>query len=220
MSASPAMPNPAAPRLKTQWFRHGDCRGAAQQASAAAFAVWRIARHTLDRTRHAAFDVEIGPPYFAFLREVLAFLVAIADRIAHARLAAPQRVEFTNALVRHVARILQDSEDDLLAPPTWGQPSYGDTFIDLVNQLAIHYAEFGADPGTPVRAGSFEPDFAFLRYLGHRLESALPPKDRRWVQDQMIAVQGPEAVAMLQRVLADLFDPPQRPPRREGTSGE
>ena len=42
----------------------------------------------------------------------------------------------------------------------------------------------------------------------------------RWVQAQVIAVQAPEAVAMLQRSLADLFDPPARKPRRESATGE
>lgn len=215
-----ALPMPPAPRLKTQWFRHGDARGAAQQASAAAFIVWRVARHTLDRTRHAGFGVDIGEPYFRFLREVLAFLVAVADRIAHRRLDEGQRVAFTGAMVHHLARILQDSQDDLMGAAPAGTPSHGDSFIDLVNELADHYAEFGADRTAAAVAGGFEPDFAFLRYLGCRLEPALPPPERRWVQDQIIAVQAPEAVAMLQRSLADLFDPPKRPPRRAGVSGD
>ena len=179
-----------------------------------------MARHTLDRTRHAGFDVEVGRPYFGFLREVLAFLVAIADRVAHARLPPEQRVEFTGAMVRHLARILQDSEDDLIGPAQPGQPSNGDSFIDLVNELSTHYAEFGADPEATPRPGAFEPGFAFLRYLGHRLEPLLPPKDHRWVQDQVISVQAPEAIAMLQRSLSDLFDPPVRAARRAGLTGE
>ncbi len=209
MSSAMALPNPPTPRLKTQWFRHGGARGAAQQASAAAFIVWRIARHTLDRTRHAGFDVQIGRPYFEFLREVLAFLVAVADRIAHARLDAAARVEFTGAMVHHLARILQDSEDDLVGPAPEGRPSHAATFIDLVNERAGDYAEFGAEPG-----------FAFVRYLGHRLEGVLPAKDHRWVQDHVVTIEGPEAITMLQRSLADLFDPPKRRPRREATTGE
>ncbi len=209
---------PAAPRLKTHWFRHGASRGAEQQASAAAFIVWRVARHTLDRTRHAGFSVEIGEPYFRFLREVLVFLVALADRIAHARLEPQQRVGFTTALVHHLARILQDSEDDLIGAAPPGQPGHGERFIDLVNELAAHYAEFGADP--TAAAGGFHPDFAFLRYLGTRLEPALPPQDRRWIVDQVIDVQAPEAAAMLRQSLADLFDPPARARRPASVSGD
>jgi hypothetical protein len=211
----PALPLPPTPRLKTHWFRHGGERAASQQASAAAFIVWRIARHTLDRTRHAGFAVEVGPPYFAFLREVLVFLVAVADRIAHAGLESQARREFMVALVHHLARILVDSEDDLIGPAPPGQPSHGDSFVDLVNEVAAHYAEFGGDRTLP--AAGFTPDFAFLRYLGTRLEPALPPEDRRWIVDQAIDVQAPEAVGMLQQSLRDLFDPPARRARRAAT---
>ena len=214
------LPTPPTPRLKTRWFRHGASRGAAQQASAAAFIVWRVARHTLERTRHAGFAVEVGPPYFQFLREVLAFLVAIADRIAFARLEPQAREEFTGALVHHLARILQDSEDDLIGPAAPGQPSHGESFIDLVNELAGHYAEFGADPTIQSAPGAFAPGFAFLRYLGTRLEPTLPPEDRRWILDQVMAVQAPEAVAMLQQSLRELFEPPARTPRRAAMTGD
>ena len=215
-----ALPTPPAPRLKTQWFRHGDSRGMEQQASAAAFMVWRIARHALDRTRHAGYDVEIGAPYFRFLREMLAFLVAVADRIAHARLAPEQRMEFTSAMVHHLARILQDSADDLLGAAPAGQPSHAETFIDLVNELAAHYGEFGADPKVPAEPGDFTPDFAFLRYLGHRLEATVPPHERRWVQDQVIACEAPDMAALLQKSLRDLFAPPVRRARRESATGD
>ncbi len=215
-----ALPTPPTPRLKTHWFRHGASRGAAQQASAAAFIVWRVARHTLDRTRHAGFAVEVGPPYFQFLREVLAFLVAISDRIAFARLEPAAREEFTAALVHHLARILQDSEDDLIGPAAPGRPSHGDSFIDLVNELAGHYAEFGADPTVQCAPGGFAPGFAFLRYLGARLEPTLPPEDRRWILDQVMAVQAPEAVAMLQQSMRELFEPPARSSRRAALTGD
>lgn len=215
-----ALPTPPTPRLKTHWFRHGGSRDAAQQASAAAFIVWRVARHTLDRTRHAGFAVEVGLPYFRFLREVLAFLVAVADRVAYARLAPAERAEFTGALVHHLARILQDSEDDLIGAAPPGQAAHADSFIELVNELSEHYAEFDADPTAPASAG-FTPGFAFLRYLGTRLEPALPPADRRWILDQVMEVQAPEAVALLQRSLGDLFEPaPARASRRAAVSGD
>jgi len=215
-----AITPPPAPRLKSHWFRGGASKSAQQQASAAAFIVWRVARHTLDRMRRAGFDVEVGPPYFAFLREVLVFLVALADRIAYARQGAEGRIAFTAALVHHLARILQENEDDLLGPAPDGAPSNGDTFIDLVNEVTGHYAEFGADPTRADDGAGFHPDFAFVRYLGRRLEPALPEKDRRWVLDQVMAVEAPEAVAMVQRSLRDLFDPAATKARRPSTTGE
>lgn len=211
---------PPTPRLKSQWFRAGPAKSAEQQASAMAFIVWRVARHTLDRMRRAGFDVEVGTPYFAFLREVLVFLVAVTDRIAHARLDPAQRIAFTAAMVHHLARILQDNEDDLLGPAAPGEASHADTFIDLVNEVTSHYAEFGADPSVPADDTGFNPDFGFLRYLGRRLEPTLPEKDRRWVLDQAMAVEAPEAIAMMQRSMRDLFEPVARRARRSGTTGD
>ena len=104
-------------RLKTHWFKSEQPRSAAQTASAIAFTVWRVARAMIERMRKADFDIDVGPPYFAFMREVLVFLVAVADRIAHARQSAAQREAFTTALVVRVAELLDENESDLLGPP-------------------------------------------------------------------------------------------------------
>ena len=209
-------------RIKNQWFRSDAPKSAAEQASAMAFIVWRVAHQMLKRMRGADFDIDAGPPYFAFLREVLVFLIAVTDRIAFERMAPDDRQAFTVALVGHVARTLQENEDGLLGPPPAGRPSHADTFVDLVNEVVGHYAEFGADPAPPADAQScFHPDFAFVRYLGTRLEPTLPEKDRRWVLDQVMAVETPEALGIVQRSMRGLLDPPApRRPRRAALSGD
>ena len=106
MSTLPTM------RIKTRWFKSGETKSETEQAGAMAFIVWRVAQQMLKRMRGAQFDIDAGPQYFAFMREVLVFLVAVTDRIAHARLSAAGRAEFTVALVRHLARTLQESEDE------------------------------------------------------------------------------------------------------------
>jgi hypothetical protein len=212
-------PTPAL-RIKSRWFRAGADKSAAEQASAMAFIVFRVARSVLTRMRGAQFDIDAGRPYFDFLREVLVFLVTVTDRIAHARLPAEARAEFTVALVRHLARTLQENEDDLLGPTASGAASSTDTFIDLVNTLALHYAEFDADALAPDEGAGFHPGFAFVRYLGTRLEPTLPEKDRRWVLDQVMAIEAPEAVAVVQRSMRELFDPTPRRERRTTMSGE
>jgi hypothetical protein len=206
-------------RLKSTWFKPGADKTPAEQAGAMAFIVFRVGIQVLKRMRGADFDIDAGTPYFAFLREVLVFLIAVTDRMAAARLTPEARAEFTVALVRHVARTLQGNEDDLLGAAPTGTPSHADSFIDLVNELAQHYAEFGADPTAP-DDGHFHPDFAFVRYLGHRLEPTLPEKDRRWVLDQVMAAEAPEAVAQVQRAMHNLYDPTPRRARRSAVSGD
>ena len=86
--------------------------------------------------------------------------------------------------------------------------------------MTQHYAEFGAEPQAPDDGGGFHPDFAFVRYLGSRLEPTLPEKDRRWVIEQVMAAEAPEAVGIVQRSMRDLFDPAPRRARRSTMSGE
>lgn len=211
---------PPAIRIKNRWFGDAAAKSAAEQASAMAFIVWRVAQQMLKRMRGADFAVDAGRPYFDFMREALVFLIALADRIAHERLSSEGRQAFTVALVRHVARTLQDNEDDLLGVPPPGAPSHADAFIDLVNDVVQHYAEFGADPAPPAGVSGFHPDFGFVRYLGTRLAPTVPAAEQRWVLDQVMAVEAPEAIATLQRSMRELFEPTPRRGRRAAQTGE
>ena len=48
-------------------------------------------------------------------------------------------------------------------------------------------------------------------YLGSRLEPTVPDKDRRWVLDQVMAIETPEALGIVQRSMHDLFEPDATP---------
>ena len=47
-----------------------------------------------------------------------------------------------------------------------------------------------------------------------------PDKDRRWVIEQVMAAEAPEALGVVQRSMRDLFDPSPRRARRSTMSGE
>ena len=200
------------PRLKAHWFKPEQARNPAQTGSAIAFIAWRVGSHVIKRLREAGFDIDAGPAYFGVLRELLVFLLAGADRIAYARLGGEGRTPFTRTLVLRAAEILDENESDLLGALQDGA-SYAERFVEQFNLLSGHYAEFGWSEGEG-------PDFAFVRYLGHRLEPLLPEKDRRWVLDQVMAVEVPEAVSMLQRSMDGVFSSEPRRARRESMSGE
>ena len=172
-------------RIKSQWYQNDTAKTPKQTASAMAFITWRVAQNTLKQMRLAQFDIDIGAQYFAFTREVLVFLIQVLDRMAHDRMTTEERSEFVTALVIRVAEILQENEDTMLGIPSVGQTSHFDEFITLFNELADHYAEFGHDESGP--------DFNFVRYLGHRIEALMPAKDQRWVIDQIMATEVPEA---------------------------
>lgn len=201
-------------RIKSQWFHDGATKTPQQQASAMAFITWRVAQNTLKQMRSARFDIEVGAQYFAFTHEVLVFLTQVIDRLAAERMNDALRAEFMTALVQRVAQVLQDNEEGLMGEPGTGQGSYSDQFIDLYNQLADHYADFGFD--------AHGPDFAFVRYLGHRIEALMPDKDKRWVVDQIMASEVPDALGMIGRGIDGVLSTEPRPKRgaRGAVSGD
>jgi hypothetical protein len=48
----------------------------------------------------------------------------------------------------------------------------------------------------------------------------VPAKDRRWVIDQVMAIEAPEAVAMLQRAMQDVFSTEAPGKLRAAMTGE
>lgn len=198
-------------RIKSQWFREDAQKSATEIASAAAFIVWRVAQNALRNMRNAGYDLPPGPSYFAFLAEFLAFLVAAADRIAYGRRDAEWRVEFTTATANRVGETLAGNEADLLGADAAESKR---RFIALVNERAADYADYGwTDAG---------PEYGFVRGFGHFASDTLPEAaDRSWAVSQVIEVEAPEAIEMLQKAMASLLgEAPRRPRRGAGTTGE
>lgn len=182
-------------RVKSKWFKSGREKTPQEIAGAVAFIIWRIGQNALKNTRKADFDVAVGVQYFAFLSEFLVFLVQVADRIAYGRLSAETRFAFTTALARRVAEILAENQSELLG----GEVSkHRGNFIARLNLRAGEYAE--------CEYGSDGPSFSFLRYLAHCMLDIVDEKDKSWVIDQMMAVEAPEAVTLLEKAMQSLLE--------------
>lgn len=193
-------------RIKSHWFKNDEPKSAQELAGAVAFIVWRVAQNALKRMRVAQFDIDPGPQYFSFSSEFLAFLVQIADRIAYQRMEASERTAFTTALVMRLGEILEDNQTDLLGPAR--DLSYRRQFVSLFNERSPEYAHYEyTDAG---------PDFAFIRHLGNRLLEIMVEKDHSWVVSQVMEIEAPEAVTLVQKGMADLFETGPRPARARG----
>jgi hypothetical protein len=198
-------------RVKAHWFRQDRARPPEEMAGAMAFIIWRAGINTVKQMREANFDIDPGPSYFAFMREVLIFLAMVADRIAYEELDAEARVRFTTEVAYRVALILEENEIRLIGPER--AESCRQQFVELYNLRASDYATFGFPDNNP--------DFAFLRYLGACVTALVPPKDQTWAMDQIVAIEAPDAVESIKKGMRGLFAPPEkRPARRHGSNDE
>ena len=193
-------------RIKNHWFKSERPKTVPEIAGAVAFTVWRVAQQVLRNMRRADFDIETGPQYFDFLTEWLIFLVQSADRSAFERL-GEDRVEFTTVLANRVGEFLADNRSDLL-----GDASAVDLkgrFIDLLNLRLSDYADFDLI------------DYGCLRYFAGQLAHVVGPRDTVWVHDQVMEIEAPQAVELVERGISGLLDDAPRPAsQRERVSGE
>lgn len=203
-------------RIKTHWFQEGRERGPEQQASVIAAAIWKTGIHGLDGLRKAKFTVDVGSPYIDVLTEFVLFLATSADRWAYlasragggsggksgAEFDDDWRQRFTVSMAKRLAEIYRDNLENLVGPfaasarfatLTVPEPrDYGEYFIALLNERMAEYADFDFDDKGP--------DFAFMRYFGSCIEETMPDaEDRKWVLDQVMTVQAPEALEIVAR---------------------
>ncbi|OFZ69008.1 MAG: hypothetical protein A2V79_10025 [Betaproteobacteria bacterium RBG_16_56_24] len=196
-------------RIKSHWFKSEREKTPQEIAGALAFTIWRIADNALKNTRKANFEIAIGPQYFSFLTEFLVFLIQVADRIAYRQLPAEVRFEFTSALANRVAGTLAENQGRLMGGSI---AELKQQFIDKLNQRAGEYADFNY--------GSDGPDFAFTRYLAYCMREVMDEKDVEWVIDQMMSIEAPEAVDMVEKTMQNLYETEPKQSRRATVSGD
>lgn len=196
-------------RIKSHWFKSEREKMPQEIAGALAFTIWRIADNALKNTRKANFEIAIGPQYFSFLTEFLVFLIQVADRIAYRQLSAEARFAFTSALANRVAETLAENQSRLMGDSIAVHKQH---FIDKLNQRAGEYADFNY--------GSDGPDFAFTRYLAYCMREVMDEKDVEWVIDQMMSIEAPEAVDMVEKTMRDLYETEPKQSRRSKVSGD
>lgn len=197
-------------RVKSHWFKTGRNRAPSEIAGALAFIIWRIGDNALKNTRNAKFEIAVGTQYFSFLSEFLVYLIQVADRIAYRRLTAEGRLEFTSSLANRVAETLAENQSRLVGN---SPAEHKQHFIDKLNQRAGEYAEFDYD--------SEGPSFAFTRYLACCMHDIMDEIDRNWITDQLMGIEAPGAVVMIEKTMNDLFETEPRQPRsRKAVSGD
>ena len=202
-------------RIRSSFHSRGKPRSMATLASVIAMLAWKLAIDSIKRMREAKFDIDLGRAYFDFVCEHLAFLAHVADRIAYRDLEAARRAEFTRALARRLAEVVEDNAGMLVAETAPG--ACREHFLEIFNASGNDYAAFDY-----TEAG---PDFGFRRCFASRIREGVPEKDKTWVYDQVMEIEVPEGVKAIEKTLAGLFagdDQPQgsRRPRRERLMGE
>lgn len=197
-------------RVKSNWFRSGREKTPQEIAGAAAFIVWRIGQNALKNMRNAGFGIEVGAQYFGFLSEFLVFLVQLADRIAYRHFDEAGRIAFTTELANRVAENLAENWRDLAGGEFSAHKA---DFIARLNLRLEDYATFEYEKGAD--------NFSFVRQIGLLMQETVGEDDKRWVTDQIMASEAPEAIDTLEKAMSGLLELElKKRAARGGTSGD
>jgi hypothetical protein len=179
-------------RVKSKWSNKGRARTLDEVGGAAAFILWRIAQQGLLNLENEGFQTDTRSQRMDVIAEFLAFLLHLADRKKAEVLGVQQRQEFITSLARHLADTMQENRTD-----AEGKGDYRRPLIDLFNERGANYAECPMPDG--------EPGYAMKRYLGECVTAVMGEKDNKWITDQVMAVEVPEALPPLNKALDELF---------------
>lgn len=190
-------------RVKTKWHRNkrggsagtGASRAKSMQdlAGVVAFNLWKIAQEAFRRMEKEGFRFAQDAQVTEFITEFIAYLVHIADRMAHGRIDDAQRAELINALAKHLAHTMAENQQELLGPGDYISP-----FVRVMNERFEQYSECAYSPDTG-------PSYEFTRLLAQNIARIMAASDDRWVLEQVMDIEAPLAVKTLTRVMQDVL---------------
>lgn len=179
-------------RVKSKWNLKDKQRSLSETGGAMAFILWRIAQQGVLNLENEGFQTDTNAQRLDIIAEFLAFLVHLVDRMTSDDLGQNERVEFITSMARHLADNMQQNRTD-----AEGKGEYRQTLVSLLNERATDYAEFSFTDN--------EPGFAFRRYFGENVRAVMGAKDNKWITDQVMDIEVPEALKPLSKALRDLF---------------
>ena len=126
------------------------------------------------------------------IAELLAFFVHAVDRLVSERgFEEAKRRELITALAKSLAKTMHDNRVDFE-----GEGNHREVFVNLLNERMSEYAGFNYIDG--------EPGFQLRRRVGEHVQAMMGEKNNKWVPDQVIEIEIPEAMKVLKKAARNL----------------
>jgi len=178
-------------RMRTKWHTRGPKR-IEDRAGVVGFNIWKIANETWRHMEQGGFRPGDDRQIVALITEMVAFLMQVSDRLVYGQLPEDERARFMNALGQHLAKTLQSNMLDMFGPG-----DYTGEFITTLNARLTDYAEFDF--------ANYAPSYAMLRYLGDKMAAAMTGTDSKWVVEQVIDIEAPEALDRIRKLVHEVL---------------
>jgi hypothetical protein len=178
-------------RMRTKWHTRGP-KSIEDRAGVVGFNIWKIASEVWKHMEKEGFRIGDDRQVAALITELVAFLMQISDRLVYGQLPEDERSRFMNALGQHLAKTVHSNMLDMFGPGDYTGP-----FIATLNSRLADYTEFDF--------AEYKPGYAMLRYLGDKMAAAMAGTDSKWVVEQVIDIEAPEAVTRIRKLVHEVL---------------
>jgi len=167
-----------------------------ENAQALAFIYWRLALDYAKTLHGEKFIYDSDEQRIKVIAEYLAMFLQVSDRLSYGKIDDESRQEFITYLAIRLSDHMQDNATDM-----FGEGDYKTSFIDMLNRRSTEYAEFDYS----VEDG---PGYSFMQCFGSAVQNVMGDEhhDNKWVIDQIMDIDGPEAVKKAEKALVELFE--------------
>ena len=179
-------------RIRSKWRNKGTPVSIEANALAVSAAIWRLAL-TAAKDLHAHdYVYDSDRQRIGVITEYAIFLFHVADRYAFDLWDSDQRATFVSRLAADIARHLQQNSSEL-----FGSGDYRTPFTAKLNDRVAEYAQ--------TEFNDSEPGYSCYRCFGAHVQEIMgESQTNRWVIDQIIEVDAPQAVRLLHKTIQAL----------------
>lgn len=185
-------------RLKTNWHHTSRKRkGRANRerkktiedrAGVVGFNIWKVAQQTLrNMMEEEEFNFKTDEQTFGMMTEMIAFLLAIVDRMVYGKISEEDRGKLISGAASHLAQSVAENQADI-----FGEDDYVQPFFQTLNERFAEYASCSYENG--------EPGHSFKRVVASHVADTLGVGDNKWVLEWVMDIEVPKAVPMVKKV--------------------
>ncbi|KPK40754.1 MAG: hypothetical protein AMJ69_01125 [Gammaproteobacteria bacterium SG8_47] len=179
-------------RVRSKWKAKGKPRSVEDVGSTLAFIAWQIGGQGVLNLENEGFQTDDRRQRLAVIEEFAAFVLHLTDRLCYDELEQGQRAAFIVAIARKLADHIYNNMREIGL-----EGDHRTAFIELLNARMADYAEMPFGQG--------EPGFQMVRLFGDNVTRVMGERDKKWITDQIMAIEAPLALKTLKRALNDLL---------------
>lgn len=181
-------------RIKSRWNDKGRERTAEDTGSVLGFNLWRIAGANVLHLENEGFQTDTYNQRLDVVAELLGFFVHVVDRMTSEKAySEDERRDLITALALNLAKTMHDNRMDVNEE----KEDYKAQFIQLLNERMAEYADFAYDGN--------EPGFQMRRRCGEHVTEVMGEKDKKWVTDQIMEIEIPDALKTFKKVARNIL---------------